>query len=310
MRVAPLCVSDDRRDDTRPAPSRRCEPPPSAPLGCGGPTLELGNGTAWSSRTTGRPSAAAGGSSWPPWSPPWPLPRASRCRPRRSTSPRTRLFVSTSESDSSSAYTGNLFATQRVASYADLVDQPAARGPGERRRSADELDPDELIEHGRGQRGAGDGHPRDHRHRLDPAVARDIAQAYAEELTELVKELETPDGEARAPIKATIVDNAEVTTSPVSPQPLRNLALAAVLGLLLGVGARCGPRAARHLAVHGRRRRRGDGRADPGQHRHRRRRQPARRSRSSARPPRGPRPSGCCAPTCSTSRSTTSRRSS
>ena len=33
----------------------------------------------------------------------------------------TRLFVSTSQTDENSAYTGNLFATQRVASYADLV---------------------------------------------------------------------------------------------------------------------------------------------------------------------------------------------
>ena len=33
----------------------------------------------------------------------------------------TRLFVSTSQADENSAYTGNLFATQRVASYADLV---------------------------------------------------------------------------------------------------------------------------------------------------------------------------------------------
>src|SRR5688500_14770234 len=33
----------------------------------------------------------------------------------------TRIFVSTSQTDENSAYTGNLFATQRVASYADLV---------------------------------------------------------------------------------------------------------------------------------------------------------------------------------------------
>ena len=32
-----------------------------------------------------------------------------------------RLFVSTSPSDNSDAYQGSLFATQRVASYADLV---------------------------------------------------------------------------------------------------------------------------------------------------------------------------------------------
>ena len=33
------------------------------------------------------------------------------------------IFVSTSQSDESSAYTGNLFATQRVTSYAKLVGQ-------------------------------------------------------------------------------------------------------------------------------------------------------------------------------------------
>ena len=33
----------------------------------------------------------------------------------------SRLFISTSQSDENSAYTGNLFATQRVASYADLA---------------------------------------------------------------------------------------------------------------------------------------------------------------------------------------------
>src|SRR6188768_686541 len=33
----------------------------------------------------------------------------------------TRIFVSTSQTDENSAYTGNMLATQRVASYADLV---------------------------------------------------------------------------------------------------------------------------------------------------------------------------------------------
>jgi hypothetical protein len=37
-------------------------------------------------------------------------------------------------------------------------------------------------------------------------------------------------------VKATLIDDAQVARSPVSPQPLRNLALAGVLGLLLGVG--------------------------------------------------------------------------
>lgn len=147
----------------------------------------------------------------------------------------SRIFVSTSESDTSAAYQGGLFATQRVASYADLVQsrQLAARVSDE---LGGEMDPDELT----GQVTAQvvpetvileitATHP-------DPAVARDVAQAYAEGLKELVADLETPSGSSNALIKASIVDNAQLSDSAVSPQPLRNLGLAAVLGLLLGIG--------------------------------------------------------------------------
>lgn len=149
----------------------------------------------------------------------------------------TRLFVSTtSESDSSSAYTGNLFATQRVTSYADLVTSRAVAEQvsdslGDDSDSAQlmaavtaSVVPETVIL----EITAVD---------MDPERARDIAQAYGEELTALVKELETPEGKNRAPIRATIVDDAVETATPISPQPLRNLALAGVLGLLLGIGA-------------------------------------------------------------------------
>lgn len=147
----------------------------------------------------------------------------------------TRLFISTSESDSSSAYTGNLFATQRVASYADLVGS---------RQLADQVEDStggvvaaqdlrELVEATVVPETVileiTATHP-------DPEVAAQVAQAYAEQLQGLVRELETPQGETRALIKATIVDDAEVSDDAVSPQPARNLALAAVLGLLLGMG--------------------------------------------------------------------------
>ena len=146
----------------------------------------------------------------------------------------TRIFVSTSQTDENSAYTGNLFATQRVASYADLVTSNQLA-----ERVADEL---------------GDADAMDLREQVtasavpetvlleieaadaDPERARDIAQAYAEQLQLLVEELETPRGETAAVVKATLIDDAQVARSPVSPQPLRNLALAGVLGLLLGVG--------------------------------------------------------------------------
>ena len=145
------------------------------------------------------------------------------------------LFVSTSESDSSAAYQGGLFAAQRMASYADLVQK---RQFAERvnEELGGELDPDQL-------RGQVEAQVVPETVNLvitatdpDPAVARDVAQAYAEALSDLVADLETPQGQSNALIKASIVDNARISDTPVSPQPLRNLGLAAVLGLLLGIG--------------------------------------------------------------------------
>lgn len=66
--------------------------------------------------------------------------------------------------------------------------------------------------------------------------AQELTQTTAEVFTQFVKQLETPDGQSTAPIKATIVDEATRPSSPVSPKPVRNIALGAILGLLLGVG--------------------------------------------------------------------------
>lgn len=147
----------------------------------------------------------------------------------------SRLFVSTAETDTGSAYQGSLFATQRVASYADLVNsrQLAVRVSDD---LGGEMDPDALA----GQVSASVV-PQTVILQItvtnaDPAVARDVAQAYAEGLSELVSDLETPNGQSNALIKASIVDNAQLSASPVSPKPLRNLALAGFLGLLLGIG--------------------------------------------------------------------------
>lgn len=147
-----------------------------------------------------------------------------------------RLFVSTTEADASQAFQGGQFATQRVASYADLVPKS--------RRLADQVAEDL----------GGNADPVQVQSEVtaavvpetvnleitatdpDPVRARDIAQAYAEALSDLVADLETPEGQANAPIRADIVDNAEVNTAPVAPQPVRNLGLGLALGLLLGAG--------------------------------------------------------------------------
>jgi tyrosine-protein kinase len=147
-----------------------------------------------------------------------------------------RLFVSTTDADAAQAYQNGLFATQRVASYADLV-------PKSRQLA------DTVVESlgGDADAGALQGQvsavvvPDTVNLEItatdpDPVRARDIAQAYAEALSDLVARLETPEGQTDALIRAEIVDNAAVPGSAFSPQPVRNLGLGVLLGLLLGVG--------------------------------------------------------------------------
>ncbi|MDP3968557.1 MAG: polysaccharide biosynthesis tyrosine autokinase [Nocardioides sp.] len=146
-----------------------------------------------------------------------------------------RLFVSTTPSDTSEAYTGGLFASQRVTSYADL-----ASGRELADRVIDDLGltlestalvskvaasvvPETVLLQIRVT------DPR-------PAEAQRIASSYADQLVDFVEELETAPGARNAPIKATVVDAADFNSAPVSPNPVRNLGLALVLGLLLGFG--------------------------------------------------------------------------
>ncbi len=146
-----------------------------------------------------------------------------------------RMFVSTPQSDSAAAYQGGLFSQQRVASYADLIS-----GEDIAQRVVDDLgidtDPGVLAD----QVSATvvpetvilDITVTD----ANPQRAQTLAQSYAERLADYVAELETPPGKIEAPIKLTVTDSASLPSAPVSPQPARNIGLALVLGLLLGVG--------------------------------------------------------------------------
>ena len=147
-----------------------------------------------------------------------------------------RLFVSTAPSDSGEAYQGGLFSAERVTSYADLV---SGRELSSRviESLGLEMEPQELAD-----KVTATVVPETVILELtvtdpSPAQAQRLAQSVAQELTGFVDELETPRGRNSAPIKATIVDAAGLPSEPVSPQPLRNIGLAAILGLLLGLGA-------------------------------------------------------------------------
>ncbi len=146
-----------------------------------------------------------------------------------------RLFVSTPQSNTSDAYQGGLFSEQRVASYADLI-----TGENLAQRVVDRLDLQESSA-ALAQQVASSVSPETVILEVtvtdpSPQRAQVLATAMAQEFTQFVQELETAPGKQVSTIKATIVDSPERPTTPVSPQPVRNLGLAAVLGLLLGVG--------------------------------------------------------------------------
>ena len=222
----------------------------------------------------------------------------------------TRIFVSTSQTDENSAYTGNLFATQRVASYADLVtSNQLAERVADELGDTDAMDlreqvtasavPETVLLEIDGHRRRPGARPR-HRAGLRRAAAAPRGGAG--------------DAPRRDRRRRSRPPSSTTPRSPARPSRRSRCAtsrLAGVLGLLLGVGLAV----ARELldtTRQGRRRRRRD-HLGPGPRQHlpgRRRQARARDEVLAHRDRRGPRRSGCCAPTCSTSTSTTPRRSS
>lgn len=69
-----------------------------------------------------------------------------------------------------------------------------------------------------------------------PQRAQQLTDTVTTVFADYVEELETPAGQETAPIRASVVDRPTLPASPISPQPVRNIALGVVLGLLLGTG--------------------------------------------------------------------------
>ena len=146
-----------------------------------------------------------------------------------------RLFVSTPRSTTSDAYQGGLFSEQRAASYAELV-----TGPEIAQAVVDKLALDESAASLRSQMTA-TLVPKTVILKVtvtdpNPARAQRLVRAVAQEFTTLVEVLETAPDEASPPIKASILGAPVTPDRPVAPNPVRNVGLAAVLGLLLGMG--------------------------------------------------------------------------
>lgn len=74
-------------------------------------------------------------------------------------------------------------------------------------------------------------------------TAQEIANSIGTEFGYLVASLERPAGGGAPSVRATVVAPAALPTSPVSPQPIRNIGIAVIVGLLAGIGLAAARRA-------------------------------------------------------------------
>lgn len=146
-----------------------------------------------------------------------------------------QMFVSMASDGSDSAYTGALFAQQRVKSYTAIVDSPGVLEP-----VIDSLElrttPSLLA-----GRVTATAPPNTVLINVsvtdaDPEQAALIANAVSDSFAKEITRLETPAGGGSAPVKPSVTKPAVAPLAPVSPRTNLNLALGALLGLLLGVG--------------------------------------------------------------------------
>lgn len=147
-----------------------------------------------------------------------------------------QFFVSTpaTSADAGTAYTGGLFSQQRVKSYADLLSGPRLADAVQRElggpQSAEPIDISARVQPDTVLLTATVTDP-------DPHRALAVARAVARVFPTLVDELEKPLDGGPATIKAVVSAEPALGRDPVSPRPVRNLALALVVGALLGAGA-------------------------------------------------------------------------
>ncbi|MBS4753300.1 polysaccharide biosynthesis tyrosine autokinase [Nocardioides sp. zg-ZUI104] len=144
-----------------------------------------------------------------------------------------RLFVTTAQTDDAQLLQGGQFSAQRVKSYAELI---GSRELAERVQQDTELglEVDSLARSVSAKAVLDTVNLEITVMNDDPHRAQLVAQSYAEQLTDLVRELETPAGQAESPVKATIVDSASLQTSPVSPDVTRTVLIGVFLGLVAG----------------------------------------------------------------------------
>ena len=158
-----------------------------------------------------------------------------RATPMYSASVKLIVSARAGTADASTAYQGNLLSQQLVKSYADLLtgrtmaqavvadlklSEPAGQVVSSLHASA-VPDTNLLV--------ASVTDP-------SPRQAQRLANSLATQFTRRAAALQLPSAKNPPAVTVSVAEPATLPTSPVSPKPVRNVALAVVLGLLLGLG--------------------------------------------------------------------------
>ena len=151
-----------------------------------------------------------------------------------------RIFISTGSASSSNdgsgsnPYQNGLAATQKVTSYAQLVtDGELAQRVIDKMHL--DLTPAQLSRKIKAQVVPDTVLLKVQVVDADPKMAQAICKQVVSNLLDLIEQIETDPGKKTANLKGTVVGPPTLPTDPISPNPLRNLFLGGILGLLLGL---------------------------------------------------------------------------
>lgn len=147
----------------------------------------------------------------------------------------TRLFFAVQAGESvSDLAQGSTFTEKQMASYAEVAQSPIVLEPvaealnlGDDSRLQDSITVTVAAETTILVISATDE---------DPVLARDLANAVADQLATTVGGLSPERSDGTEAVRATMLSEAEVAQAPSSPNTTRNLTLGLVLGVVLGAG--------------------------------------------------------------------------
>jgi capsular exopolysaccharide synthesis family protein len=71
----------------------------------------------------------------------------------------------------------------------------------------------------------------------DPARAAQLANALGSRFTQLIEQIERVTSASRPTVKVTVVDQAEIPQTPVSPRPVVNLVVAVLIALVIAIAS-------------------------------------------------------------------------